>query len=180
MTTYEAVEPTSQVRIWDRKGKKELFVECPSALAIYNKSIGGVNLLDGLLSYYSIPIRSKKWYHCLIWHFLDVSVVQAWFLHRKDSDAVDNEKVTSLKEFKLSIDGSLLKKVKRQATKRGRHSILVEAAYSAEKKKGSAALNAFRITRVLVNIGKLEYMFKFNKTNNTRTTSLTSFQCLYC
>ena len=176
MTTYEAVEPTSQVRIWDRKGKKELFVECPSALAIYNKSIGGVNLLDGLLSYCRIPVRSKKWYHCLIWHFLDVSVVQAWFLH----NAVDNEKVTSLKEFKLSIAESLLKQGKREATKRGRHSILVETAYSAEKKKGPAALNAFGITRVLVNIGKLEYMFKFNKKNNTRTTSLTSFQCLYC
>ena len=59
MTT--AVEPTSQVRRWDRKGKNiELFVECPSSVAIYNKSMIGVDLLDGLLNYYHIPVRSKK------------------------------------------------------------------------------------------------------------------------
>ena len=101
--------------------------------------MGGVDLLDGLLSNYRTPVRSKKWYHRLIWHFLDVSVVQAWLLHRKDSDAVDNEKVTSLKEFKLSIAESLLKQGKREASKRGRPSISVEAAYSAKKKKGPTA-----------------------------------------
>ena len=100
--------------------------------------MGGVDLLDGLLSYYCIPLRSKKWYQHLIWHCLDVSVFQAWLLHRKDSDAVDNEKVTSLKEFKLSIAESLLKQGKKEASKRGRPSILVEAPYNAKKKKGPA------------------------------------------
>ena len=90
--------------------------------------MAGVDLLDGLLSYYRIPVRSKKWYHRVIWHFLYVSVVQAWLLHRKDSDAVDNEKVTSFKKFKLSIAESLLKQGKREASKRGRPSISVEAA----------------------------------------------------
>ena len=138
LTTYETVEAASQVRRWDRKGKKELFVECPSAVAIYNKCMGGVDLLDGLLSYYCIPVRSKKWYHRLIWCFFDVSVVRVWLLHRKDFDAVDNEKVTSLKEFKLSIAKSLLKQGKREASKINRPSISVEAAYSAKKKKGQA------------------------------------------
>ena len=103
MATYEAVELTSPVRRWNSKGKKELFVKCPSVVAIYNKSMRGFDLLDGLLSYYDIPVHSKKWYHRLIWNLLDFSVLQAWLLHRKGSDAVDNEKVTSLKEFKLSV-----------------------------------------------------------------------------
>ena len=103
LATYEAVELTSPVRRWNSKGKKELFVKCPSVVAIYNKSMGGFDLLDGLLSYYDIPVHSKKWYHRLIWNLLDFSVLQAWLLHRKGSDAVDNEKVTSLKEFKLSV-----------------------------------------------------------------------------
>ena len=51
---------------------------------------------------------------------------------------MDNEKVKSLNEFKLSIVESLLKQVKREASKRGHPSILVEAIYSA-KKKGPAA-----------------------------------------
>ena len=112
-----------------------MFVVYPSAMVIYNKSMGGFNLLGGLLSYYCILVRSKKWYHRLIWHFLDVSVVQAWLLHRKDSDSVDNEKVTSLKEFKLSIPESLLKQGKRKASKRGCPSISVEAVYSTNTKQ---------------------------------------------
>ena len=47
---------------------------------------------------------------------------------------MDNEKVKSLNEFKLSIVESLLKQVKREASKRGHPSILVEAIYSAKKK----------------------------------------------
>ena len=136
LTTYEVVEPTRQFRRWDRKQKKEVFVECPSAVVTYNKSMGGVDLLDGLLSYYRIPVRSKKWYHRLIWHCLDVSVVQGWLLYRRDAGA---EKVLSLKEFKVSVAESLMKQGKRVSTKRGRPSMSVEAAHNAKKMKGPAA-----------------------------------------
>ena len=59
LTTFEAVVPTVQVKRWDRK-KKELLIDCPSAVAKYNKNMGGVDLLHGLLSYYRIPVKSKK------------------------------------------------------------------------------------------------------------------------
>ena len=71
--------------------------------------MGEVDLLDGLLSYYRIPVKSKKWYHRLIWHFLDVACVQAWLFYRKDADAKDG---MSLKPFKMSIAESLLKQRK--------------------------------------------------------------------
>ena len=51
LTTFEAVVPSSQVKRWDRKKKKELLIDCPSAVASYNKNMGGVDLRDGLLSY---------------------------------------------------------------------------------------------------------------------------------
>ena len=136
LTTYEAVEPMIQVKRWDRMQKKEVFVECPSAFATYNKSVGGVDLLDGLLSYYRIPVRSKKWYHQLICHFLDVLVAQGWLLYRRDVGA---EKVLSLKEFKVSVTESLMKQSKRVSAKRGCPSISVEAAHSVKKTKGPAA-----------------------------------------
>ena len=136
LTTYEATEAMIQVKRWDRMQKKEVFVECPSAIATYNKSMGGVDLLDGLLSYYRIPVRSKKRYHGLIWHFLDVPVVQGWLLYRRDVGA---EKVLSLKEFKVSVAEPLMKQTKRVSAKRGRPSISVEAAHSAKKTKGRAA-----------------------------------------
>ena len=65
-----------------------------------------MDLLDGLFSYYRIPFKSKKWYHRLIWHFLDVACVQAWVFERKDAAAII---FMSLKPFKMSIAESLIK-----------------------------------------------------------------------
>ena len=118
--------------------KNELFVDCPSAVVTYNKSMGGIDLLDRFLSYYRIPVRSKKWYHRLIWQFLDLAVVQAWILYRNDV-GVDRNTTMQLKEFKTSIVESLLQQRKSDLTKRGRPSISVEAAHSAKKRRGPAA-----------------------------------------
>ena len=60
LTKYEAVQPSTNVKRWDRKNKVEIQVSCPSAVVTYNKSMGGVDLLDGLLSYYRISVKSKK------------------------------------------------------------------------------------------------------------------------
>ena len=114
LTTFEAVVPPSQVKRWDCKKKKELHIDCPSAVVSFHKNMGEMDLLDGLLSYYRIPVKSKKWYLCLIWHFLDVTCVQAWLFYNKDAAAASS---MSLKPFKMSIAESLLRQ--RKAT-RGR------------------------------------------------------------
>ena len=130
LTTFEEVVPTVQIKRWDRKEKKELLVDCPSAVAKYNKNMGGVDLLDGLLSYYHIPVKSKKWYHRLIWHFLDVACVQAWLFYGKDACG---SKFLSLKCFKNSIADSLLHQRK---AKRGRPSTSsIDAVHSAKVSK---------------------------------------------
>ena len=131
LTTIEAVLPTTQVRRWDRKEKKELLIDCPSAVVRYNRNMGGVDLLDGWLSYYRILAKSKKWYHHLIWHFLDVACVQAWLSYRKDADAKDG---MSLKPFKMSITESNQRKAKR-----GRPSTTsIDADHAAKAQRGSA------------------------------------------
>ena len=60
LTTYEAVLPSTNVKRLDRKNKVEIQFSRPSAVITYNKSMGGVDLHDGLLSYYRIPGKSKK------------------------------------------------------------------------------------------------------------------------
>ena len=120
LTTFEAVEPIKQVRRWDKKDRKEIFVECPSAVMIYNKNMGGVNLLDGFLSYYRIPVRSKKWYHRLIWHFVDLCIVQSWILYKNDALLLEGKSIAI-------------------TPKRGRPSCSIDAAYEAKKKKGPTA-----------------------------------------
>ena len=75
LSTYEAVQPTKQICRWDRKARKKVDIICPSIVTTYNQFMGGVDLLDALLSLYQIHIRSKKWYHKLVFHFLDVIIV---------------------------------------------------------------------------------------------------------
>ena len=78
--------------------------------------MGGVDLLDGLLSLYRIHIRSKKWYHKLLYHFFDIAVVQSWLLYWRDLKLLSISEIEwmPLRSFKMSIANSLLMKDKRQ------------------------------------------------------------------
>lgn len=66
--------------------KRNIEVLRPSTVTTYNKFItgGGVDLLDGLVSYYRIEIRSRKYNMKLIYHFIDMAVVSGWLLYRRD------------------------------------------------------------------------------------------------
>ena len=73
--------------------------------------MGGVDLMDALVALYRISLRSKKFYQKLIFHLLDVSVVNSWLLHRRDCDALSIPvKVRmDLQNFKHTIAQSLLR-----------------------------------------------------------------------
>ena len=61
-----------------RPGLVHMFIRCiyPNIVSMYNKSMGGVDLLDSL-ALYPIKIRSKKWYHCIVFHMLDLILVES-------------------------------------------------------------------------------------------------------
>ncbi|XP_065675859.1 piggyBac transposable element-derived protein 3-like [Hydra vulgaris] len=86
LSTYESVNPVSNVSRLDRKANKRVNVVGPSIVTTYNMFMGGVDLLDGFLSLHRISIRSKKWYHKLLFHFFDMVVVQSWILYRRQNE----------------------------------------------------------------------------------------------
>ena len=75
--------PLRQVKRWNSKEKKELFIVCPSAMASQRINLVGLEVLDCLSSYYYISAKSKTWYHCSVWSFLDVACIQAWLFTGK-------------------------------------------------------------------------------------------------
>jgi len=72
---------------------------------IYNKFMEGVDLMDSLKALYRINIRSKKRYHRIFFHFLDVAVVNSWLLYRKDRELskISQKDQLSLLQFKAEI-----------------------------------------------------------------------------
>jgi hypothetical protein len=58
--------------------------------------MGGVDLLDSLLGLYRIHIRSKKWYHRLFFHMLDVIICNAWLLYSVETTYGINSVISKL------------------------------------------------------------------------------------
>lgn len=65
-------------------------------------------LLDSLLGRYKIILRSKKWYIRLLFHLLDLSVINAWLIYVKVKRQ-RNEKFLQLSKFRLELAECLCK-----------------------------------------------------------------------
>ncbi|XP_016519048.1 piggyBac transposable element-derived protein 3-like [Poecilia formosa] len=86
LSNYIGAHPVTEVDRWDGKNKKMIKVPCPAVVREYNKNMGGVDLLDSLTALYRTKIRSKKWYHRLMLHIIDMITVTAWLFYKRDSN----------------------------------------------------------------------------------------------
>ncbi|XP_049772359.1 piggyBac transposable element-derived protein 2-like [Schistocerca cancellata] len=142
LSTFAGAHPTSTVERWDRTKKEKINVECPSIVHYYNQFMGGVDPLDSLIALYRIKIRSKKWYLRIVFHLLDLTVVNAWLLYRRDCTECNVRKLDqlSLLDFKATVAACLCKQNKDGQKKRGSpSSSSMETAIQLKKKTGSAA-----------------------------------------
>ena len=130
--------PVTEVERWDRKQKIITKVPCPAVVREYNKHMGGVDLLDSLIALY----RTKKWYHRLLFHLLDMIAVTSWLLYRRDcvSNGMKKKEQMRLYTFKSYVAEALCKSGKdMQQRKRGRPSSSIAGDYEEKKRKGPAA-----------------------------------------
>ena len=67
-----------------RRQRDGTVIEVPSAPVVksYNNNMGGVDLSDQLRGYYMTGRKSKKWWRCLLWFLVDVSIVNADILEK--------------------------------------------------------------------------------------------------
>lgn len=122
MSTFCEVEPVDIVKRWDKKINRFIDVQRPNIVKTYNQHMGGVDLVDSLIALYRIKIRSKKWYHRIMFHLLDLTVVNAWLLYKRDclSHSVSPGRQYSLLKFKTDIASCLCQEHKGTQKKRGR------------------------------------------------------------
>lgn len=104
-SNYEAVTPTGtcQRRIVGQKEKVSL--PQPRMIATYNAKMGGVDLLDKLISLYRIRIYSKKWYWRIINNLISVACVNAWrlFLNTRKMQPKELPLLNFLREISVCL-----------------------------------------------------------------------------
>ena len=138
LSTFSSANPTSMVKRYDRKKKKVVEVECPNMVATYNRSMGGVDLFDSLISLYRIKIRSKKWYLRIVFHLLHLICVEAWLLYRRDCVKSGVTKEMPLLDFKSELAQCLtVAPIKRKVGRRP--STDVEVQLEAKRHRGPTA-----------------------------------------
>ena len=89
------------------KGEREKKpIPCPTAIIDYNKWMGGVDLADQLLSYYSMTTRhTLKWWKKVFWRLVDIAIINSWIIFH-----INNPKseINSQKLFRLKLAEELV------------------------------------------------------------------------
>lgn len=70
----------SLIEVPNRYGVKKMK---PTDIAAYNNNMGGVDRADQMVSYYSSPRKTIRWYKKVLFHLLDLSVWNSYFIYKQ-------------------------------------------------------------------------------------------------
>ncbi|XP_029299578.1 piggyBac transposable element-derived protein 4-like [Cottoperca gobio] len=83
-------------------------VSVPPSVKDYNRSMGGVDLSDALIGYYTVLHKTQRWYKTFFFHFMDIAIVNAFLLH-KAIDIGKGNKPLSQRAFRETLAQQLAK-----------------------------------------------------------------------
>ncbi|XP_060845988.1 piggyBac transposable element-derived protein 3-like [Rhopalosiphum padi] len=175
LSTLSGKLPETEVKRFDKKNKIRSIVPCPNIVGVYNKHMGGVDLLDAHIARYRVGMRSKKWYFKIFYHFFDVAMVNAWILYKKVNS---DEKYMPLKDFRQEIAVSLCKIGENLTPTRGRKR--KEPEQSEKKKRGYQTFKPPRDVRLDMIAHFPKITDKRERCKNNGCGKKTSIMCRKC
>uniref|UniRef100_A0A3B1ICF6 PiggyBac transposable element-derived protein domain-containing protein n=1 Tax=Astyanax mexicanus TaxID=7994 RepID=A0A3B1ICF6_ASTMX len=114
-SNFIGVGRMDEVQRWDKKKAQFVMVSRPEVVKLYNEAMGGVDLLDQLVSLYRTDIRSKKWTLRMI------------------TANIQTKDILDLLHFKMNVAQRLVRVHKTVAAKRGRPSMSPEPQHVPER-----------------------------------------------
>ena len=110
ITNYCDPQSVGKVKRWDRQKRQYIEIDCPTVVQEYNKSMGGVDLSDMLISLYRTSVKTKRWYLKILFHCVDIAKVNAWLVYRRHCNQLKIPKKSqlSLLKFTMSIASALV------------------------------------------------------------------------
>lgn len=140
LSTFLSDKPEGFCTKYDKKSGAKFKIKRPNIVSVYNNKIKGVDLHAQMIATYRIFLRSKKSYQHIIFHLLDMTIINCWLLYRRDAEklGIPKSKQIGLCEFKLNIASSLMKSGKDITRKRGTTSSSIDAEFAKKKKTGNA------------------------------------------
>ncbi|XP_052004312.1 piggyBac transposable element-derived protein 3-like [Xyrauchen texanus] len=110
ISVVHGTQPEDTCQRWDKKIKQYVTVSRPSIIREYNIKMGGVDLMDRMISYYRMSIRTKKWTMRMVMHFTDLALANSWLLYRKDHAVCAGSKTRPIQflQFRMEVAKILL------------------------------------------------------------------------
>ena len=87
---------TTTVLKRSKGGHEKQPLACPTIIEDYNLFMGGVDLTDQHLSYYSLTTRKTlNWWIKGFWRLVDISIINSWIIFHKNNPLSDSKVVPS-------------------------------------------------------------------------------------
>ena len=112
VSNYMGSFPVQQIERYDRCRGSYITIDCPAAVKEYNAFMGGIDAFDSYIALYRTRLRStKKYYLKIYFHIIDMMIINAWLLCRRDSLMAGEPKksLPKLWDFKYEIAQTLAK-----------------------------------------------------------------------
>lgn len=109
-SNYIGIGKPDKANRYDKATKQKITIDRPQIVKEYNLNMGGVDLMNQMISYYRISIRSKKWTLRMITHFIDFAIVNSWIEYKIDcaKAEVPKRQVMDLLAFRMRLANQLV------------------------------------------------------------------------
>lgn len=105
VTVLSTVHKHEMLSVDTRSYKNKLKPKC---IVSYNENMGAVDISDMLISYNDCTRKTIKWYSKLFFHFLDISVLNAFYIFRQRARQANPNAKVNLGDFRIRLIRQLL------------------------------------------------------------------------